>query len=206
MARWVEASVPLMYRLIGLPLPLKFLAIFILPLVALLAVYTPAVAQTPPLLYDEAEAQAIDRMLMCPVCPAENIDQARVEVARQMRQVVRERLAAGATRQEILDYFVDRYGASVLAQPPKSGFNLIAWVFPPALVAAALGALWLVLRAMVSRRPGAPATEPQINRELEPYLALVDQELARLDLGNPAFSRGSSAPVPPGDLGARKDG
>ena len=45
--------------------------------------------------FNEEEAQGIDRMIMCPVCPAETIDQAQVEIARQMRQMVRAMLAEG---------------------------------------------------------------------------------------------------------------
>ena len=109
-------------------------------------------AQTPPL--DESleeEAQAIDRMIMCPVCPAETIDQAQVEISFQMRAVIREMLAEGRTREEILDYFVDRYGADILAAPPKSGANLLAWILPIVGVAVGLGALFLVIRAMAGR-------------------------------------------------------
>ncbi len=78
----------------------------------------PASAQSPdsqanadvPPGYDVKEAQRIDRMLMCPVCPAETIDQAQVEISRQMRRVVREMLAEGASQDQILQFFVDRYG------------------------------------------------------------------------------------------------
>ena len=74
--------------------------------------------------YDEAEAISIDRMLMCPVCPAETIDQAQVEVSRQMRLIVREMLSQGSSRDEILDFFVGNYGADILAAPPKSGWSI----------------------------------------------------------------------------------
>jgi cytochrome c-type biogenesis protein CcmH len=132
---------------------------------------------------DEAEAQGIDRMLMCPVCPAESIDQAQVPLARQMRQRVREMLAEGASRSEILDYFADRYGLDVLASPPKSGLNLLAWILPIAGVLAALTAGGLVIRAMTVRNgEGVSASSsPYIavpDRELEPYLAAVDRRLA----------------------------
>ena len=132
---------------------------------------------------DEAEAQAIDRMLMCPVCPAESIDQAQVPLARQMRQRVREMLAEGASRSEILDYFADRYGLDVLASPPKSGLNLLAWILPIAGVLAALAAGGLVIRAMTVRNgEGVSASSsPSLalpDRELEPYLAAVDRRLA----------------------------
>ncbi|MEK7814776.1 MAG: cytochrome c-type biogenesis protein CcmH, partial [Chloroflexota bacterium] len=91
--------------------------------------------------YDEGEAQAIDRMLMCPVCPAVTIDQTEVELARHMRRVVREMLAQGSSRQQILDFFAERYGPGVLAAPPKAGVNLLAWILPAVAVFAALGAL-----------------------------------------------------------------
>ena len=141
-----------------------------------------AYAQTPALPYDESEAQAIDRMLMCPVCPAESIDQAQVPLARQMRRQVREMLAAGAGRTEILDWFAERYGPSVLAAPPKTGRNLLAWTLPVAGVLAALLAGVLALRAMTGRNrddAAVPAAGAVPDSDLEPYLAVVDQNLAR---------------------------
>lgn len=149
-------------------------------LVAAGAVY----AQTPVVAYDEGEAQAIDRMLICPVCPAESIDQAQVPLARQMRQRVREMLADGASRQEILDWFADRYGAGVLAAPPKTGVNLLAWTLPVAGALAALVAGGLAIRAMTGRRREtatvAAAAEARgvPEGELEPYLAAVDRSLS----------------------------
>jgi cytochrome c-type biogenesis protein CcmH len=158
--------------------------------------------------YDEAEAQAIDRMLMCPVCPAETIDQAQVELARQMRQVVREMLVAGASREEILKFFVDRYGPDILAAPPKTGFNLLAWLFPAVGAVAALGTVWLVLRSMTARRGGEPAAEPQTEADLEPYLATVDRELAGSEkAGLRPWSGGSDTPhLSPSPQAGRNDG
>ena len=101
--------------------------------------------------YDEAEAQAIDRMLMCPVCPAQTIDQTEVTLAQQMRAQVRELLARGASRAETLAWFRDRYGPGIVAEPPRSGFNLIAWLAPGAVVIIGLAGGVLALRAM--RRP-----------------------------------------------------
>ena len=110
--------------------------------------------------YDEKEAQSIDRMLLCPVCPAETIDQAQIPLARQMRSVVREMLSQGADRKEILAFFSDRYGLDVLAAPPKSGVNLLAWVLPLALILAALGGGFVIIRAMTARGAGGAVTEP----------------------------------------------
>ena len=76
----------------------------------------------------ENEAQKIDQMLMCPVCPAESIDQVQVEVAKQMRVKVREMLSEGRERDEILTYFEQRYGSDILAAPPVRGTMVLAWV------------------------------------------------------------------------------
>ena len=142
----------------------------------------PPVPLDTPQAYDEKEAQRIDGMLMCPVCPAETIDQAQVPIAKQMRQLVREKLAQGEGRDQILDYFAEVYGQDILAAPGKSGVNLVAWTVPVAGMLAALAAGFLVLRAM-SARPNAetPAgsTGLQLPEDaLAPYLEAIDQELA----------------------------
>jgi cytochrome c-type biogenesis protein CcmH len=143
-----------------------------------LSVVFAAVAEAQGLPYDQREALAIDRSLMCPVCPAVTIDQTEVALAKQMRQLVREMLAEGASRQQILDFFVERYGPGVLAAPPKVGVNLLAWILPPVGVVAALGALFLVLRSMVGHSNQQVATEPSAQEDLAPYLEVIDQELA----------------------------
>ncbi len=134
--------------------------------------------------YDEAEAQDIDRMLMCPVCPAQTIDQTEVPLAKQMRAQVRELLAAGATREEVLAWFAapERYGPSVLAEPPRSGFYLIAWIVPGVVVVAGLAGGLLTLRAMRRRAGGgdgdAAADVVGETDDLQPYLDAVDRDLA----------------------------
>ena len=136
--------------------------------------------ETPPA-YDEAEAQAIDRMLMCPVCPAQTIDQTEVPLAKQMRAQVRELLAGGASRKEVLAWFSapERYGPGVLAEPPRSGFYLIAWIVPGVIVVAALAGGLLTLRAMRTRDDVvADAGRTGQTDDLQPYLDAVDRDLA----------------------------
>ena len=98
-----------------------------------------------------------------------------------MRAQVRELLASGATREEVLAWFSapERYGPSVLAEPPRSGFYLIAWIVPGVVVVAALIGGLLTLRAMRGRR-GAAAEDPAPGDGdgLQPYLAAVDRDLA----------------------------
>ncbi len=132
----------------------------------------------PDLGYDEEEALSIDRMLICPVCPAETIDQAQVELSKQMRRIVREMLAQGASREEILDFFVERYGPEVLAAPPRSGVNLLAWIIPAAGVLAGVVAVPLIIWSMARRGRPLAAGEPPMDSDLEPYLEAVDRDLA----------------------------
>jgi len=127
--------------------------------------------------YSESQAQGIDRMIMCPVCPAETIDQAQVEISFQMRAVVREMLADGKQRDEILDFFVERYGKDILAAPPKTGANLVAWLAPVGGFGAGLVAVFLIIRSMSRQRPALVTAQPVQDAGLIPYLQLVDRHL-----------------------------
>jgi cytochrome c-type biogenesis protein CcmH len=168
--------------------------------------------------YDEEEAQSIDQMLMCPLCPAETIDQSQAQIAQQMRSLVREMLAQGAGREEILDFFVDRYGPSVLAAPPKSGVNLLVWILPVVGVLAALAGGFVVIRSMTARGGAETATEPLLEDGLEPYLEAIDRDLALPGDGDGSAAprqgeeaRGASDPgaggvEPPREDGLKQDG
>ena len=128
--------------------------------------------------YDEEEALSIDGMLMCPVCPAETIGQAQVEISRQMRRLVREKLSQGASRQEILDFFQERYGTDILAAPPKSGVNLVGML-------GALVAGLLVSRSMARKGAGEAVNETAMDEDLAPYLEMIDRDLGLGDAGVP---------------------
>ena len=141
----------------------------------------------PPL---EERAQSIDKSLICPVCPGETIDQAQVELARQMRAVVRQKLGDGWSRKQILQFFVDRYGNGVLAAPPKNGFNLIAWLVPPAAVASAAVFVLFVLRSMRKSAGTAGEGEHPVEQGLESYLSQVDRELGIADNPQESDKRG----------------
>ena len=125
----------------------------------------------------EERAYSIDKSLICPVCPGETIDQAQVELASQMREIVRERLAEGWSREQILQFFVDRYGERVLAAPPKRGFNLMVWIVP--IVVGVGGVILLVFVVRAMRRAGQTQQDNGLvsEPELEQYLPLVDREL-----------------------------
>lgn len=97
------------------------------------------VAQVPAQTLDE-RTRDIARELMCPVCEGQTVAESEAQLAEQMRALINRKLAQGQTREEILAYFVDRYGESILAAPPKRGFNLIAWAGP--FVVLLLGAVF----------------------------------------------------------------
>lgn len=136
----------------------------------------------------EEVAQGINRSLMCPVCPSETIDQSRVELAQQMRDLVVEMLEQGRSKEEIRDFFVSRYGEDVLAAPPKSGFNILIWIVPVLALPIVVTTLVMVLRNM-RRRRGDPAegslASSGSEEDLKPYLVRVDEEMGKV-LGEPA--------------------
>ncbi|MFQ5934152.1 MAG: cytochrome c-type biogenesis protein CcmH [Dehalococcoidia bacterium] len=123
----------------------------------------------------EEQAQSIDKLLMCPICPAETIDQSQAEIAAHMRALVRQKLAAGETKEQILAYFVDRYEKGVLAEPPQEGFNLVVWIVPPIALAAGLALFWIAARHLAQKGRPRPA-ESIASEELAPYLEEVDRE------------------------------
>ena len=138
----------------------------------------------------EEVAQGIDKSLMCPVCPSETIDQSQTEIAKQMRSMVRERLAQGDSREKVLQFFVDRYGVGILAEPPKQGVNLLVWVVPPLALVVGSSILAMTIKAM--RKGRGEAVEqvlPLPEAELEPYLSAVDQEIGRITSTGGAWTR-----------------
>lgn len=95
--------------------------------------------------------------LRCPVCQGVSVEDSPTELARQMRAVVREQLAAGRSPDQVRGYFVDKYGEWILLAPQASGFNLLIYVLPWLAVLAGI----LVIVVMVRRwtRP-LPAEVP----------------------------------------------
>jgi cytochrome c-type biogenesis protein CcmH len=96
--------------------------------VVLAAVAGAASAQAPT--PSEDDVNAIARQLYCPVCENVPLDVCSTQACAQWRQVIRDKLAEGWTEAQIKQYFVDQYGVRVLAAPPASGFNWLAYLLP----------------------------------------------------------------------------
>lgn len=95
----------------------------------------------------EDRARSLSQELRCPVCRNESIDESNASLAQELRIVLRERMVAGDTDQEALDFMVSRYGEFVMLRPDASGANLILWLAAPALLIIALGIGWSTIRA-----------------------------------------------------------
>ena len=153
---------------------------------------TSCVAETPTL---EERAQTIDQRLMCPVCPAETIDQSQADVAIQMRDLVREKLRVGESEEEIFDFFVERYDKGVLAEPPAEGFNILVWVIPPLALLLGLALVWVGFKHLArSPHRHVTASGAEWEADAERYLREVDEEFE-------AFRQGAGADAAPGQGG-----
>ncbi|MET3613248.1 cytochrome c-type biogenesis protein CcmH [Rhizobium aquaticum] len=114
----------------------------------------------------EARAREISSHLRCLVCQNQSIDDSNAELARDLRLLVRERLKAGASDQQVYDYLVSRYGEFVLLKPRLSEHTLLLWGAPAVLALIGIMALGLVA---VSRNTKRKA------------VALTDEEKARVE-------------------------
>jgi cytochrome c-type biogenesis protein CcmH len=97
----------------------------------------------------EARARSLSQELRCLVCQNQSIDESNADLAHDLRILLRQRLVAGDTDQQVLDYLAARYGVFVLLDPPFLPTTYLLWLTPPLLVLAAGGVLMLRSR----RRP-----------------------------------------------------
>ncbi len=126
---------------------------------ALALVASPAFAVQPDeMLQDpglEARAREISRNLRCPVCQGEDIDDSNAPISRDLRLAVRERLVAGDSDAQVVDYVVARYGEFVLFSPRAEGSSLILWLAGPLMLLAGAA----IAFAMSRKRAVAPEAE-----------------------------------------------
>ncbi|MBF9033419.1 cytochrome C biogenesis protein CcdA [Rhodobacterales bacterium HKCCE2091] len=138
----------------------------------------PAFAVQPDEVLDDPEletrAREISRGLRCPVCQNETIDESNADLARDLRLLVRERLLAGDSDDEVVAYVVDRYGEFVLLMPRASGANWVPILAPVVLVLVGGGVAAAFVRRQ-SRQPAAP--DPGLTEEERARIA----ELTRGD-------------------------
>ena len=119
----------------------------------------------------------LEAEIVCPTCKT-TLDQSSSPIANRMKAFIRERLAAGDSSDEIKAQLVAQFGPAVLAEPPKRGFDLLAWLVPIGAIAVGALAVILLSRAWARSGRGEPGGESPLDPELE---RRIDAELARFD-------------------------
>ncbi len=125
-----------------------FLAVFSL---AAFAVNPDEMLQDPA---QEARAREISQNLRCLVCQNQSIDDSNASLAKDLRVIVRERITAGDTNEQVVDYVVKRYGNYVLLKPPFQADTALLWLLPFILMVVALGGAWTYLRQQPAPEEG----------------------------------------------------
>ena len=94
----------------------------------------------------EARARDLSRELRCMVCQNQSIDDSDAPLARDLRLLVRERITAGDSDSQVMDFLVARYGEFVLLKPRFEPRTLLLWLVPPSVLAGGALALWIYAR------------------------------------------------------------
>ena len=123
----------------------------------------------------------IAKDLRCAVCQNQPVAESNSDLAKDMRQLIREQLVAGKSRDEIVDYFVARYGDYVLMKPPTERAGLLLWIVPPVLLVTLALLSWVFLRQRSQAPPPPPA----------PVLSAQDQARVRAARGQQDMKMGT---------------
>ena len=138
----------------------------------------------------EARARNLSRELRCMVCQNQSIDDSEAPLARDIRLLVRERIAAGDSDGQVIDFLVARYGEFVLLKPRFERQTLLLWLVPPLLLIGGGLALWLHTR----RRVGSEsAAVPPLTADEEARLSALMADGTEGEKPHP--DRSPSAPV-----------
>jgi cytochrome c-type biogenesis protein CcmH len=118
----------------------------------------------------EARARAISAGLRCLVCQNQSIDDSDAPLARDLRLLVRERLKAGDSDREIVDFIVARYGEFVLLKPRFTRETALLWFATPAVLVSAVLLVWLAYRRRASQGEGVAPLSTGEKRRLKRLL------------------------------------
>jgi cytochrome c-type biogenesis protein CcmH len=118
----------------------------------------------------EARARDLSRELRCMVCQNQSIDDSEAPLARDLRLLVRERIAAGDSNAQVIDFLVARYGEFVLLKPRFEQQTLLLWLLPPLVLLGGGAALWMNARR---RAKGASEAAASLTADEEARLAAL---------------------------------
>ncbi len=129
----------------------------------------------PPRAVTDDDVNRVARQLYCPVCENIPLDVCPTQACAQWRATIREKLIAGWTDKQVMDYFAAQYGERVLARPSARGLTALIWLTPPIVLLAGGVVLWRFLRS--SRQAPKPAPPPSV--PADEYTQRVEQELRK---------------------------
>lgn len=159
-----------------------FWAVAVLLMIALTSVVLAQDGTPPPTPAAKKDVTADDvnriaKQMYCPVCENEPLDACRTAACQQWRAQIGQMLSEGQSEQQIKDYFVARYGARVLAQPPAEGTSLWLYVLPiVGLIVGVIVVVWL-LRRFRARGAEAPVAAVMPKSDGDEYTDRVEQDL-----------------------------
>ena len=169
------------------------LFIGLVAIISSLWVYTLLVAPAKQTL--DQRVHDVASQLKCLVCQGESVADSPATLSLQMRVVIRQQLQSGKSEQEVIQYFVSRYGDRILLSPPMQGLTLLAWLVPVTLMIGGVLLVFFVLRNWQSRadkEAGEANRAESVNideQELAFYQRQIERELAAED---PVFSQSAS--------------
>lgn len=125
------------------------------------------------------EVNEVAKDLWCPLCSGVRLDTCELKACEQMKDVIAIKLAEGEDSKAIQDYFFAQYGPEVLGAPPFSGFNVLAWLLPFAVLI--LGGVFLMMQArrMVRPQTAEAGAAPRRGQEPDEYERRLEEELTR---------------------------
>lgn len=159
------------------PRPLLALLALLVVVIGSLALPWPAYADDP---LATKELQ-VERQLGCPICTNLPLNVCDNQLCQEMRGVIHQRLEAGETPDQVVAYFVSRYGDAVLLEPPQRGFSLAVWYIPIVGLLIGAGIFYVFLRQSLIRRHRLLRRSVSLDPELERYREQVRRDLEQLE-------------------------
>jgi len=123
------------------------------------------------------QVNAVAHQLYCPVCENISLDVCPTQACAQWRALIREKLAAGWSDQQIKDYFVAQYGDRVLSTPPTRGLNWLVYILPPVFFLGGVYLVFRILRRMKGKSTAAMPEKPVDPDQTDPYFSQLEVEL-----------------------------
>ncbi len=125
------------------------------------------------------DVNLVARELWCPLCSGVRLDSCELKACDQMKDVIAIKLAEGEDTESIKAYFLEQYGPQVLGEPPREGFNWLAWILPVLAVIVGGGVFWRMTQRMVHTEPQPAPAPPRRAESEEDYERKLEEELAK---------------------------